>query len=75
MLSCNGHRERKIMMLKHYGIWWIVLLLYTHLVHTSMSILNCPSLTMAGSVSYNKPNMCGLTSNSDWWREYSYSTA
>jgi hypothetical protein len=57
MLSCCGHREKKMMMLKHHGIWWIVLLLYAHLIHTSISILNCPSLTMANrSVSYNKPN-------------------
>ena len=27
-----------------YGLWWVVLLQYTHVVHTSMSILNCPTL-------------------------------
>ena len=27
-----------------HGLWWIVLLMYTHVVHTSMSILNCPIL-------------------------------
>ena len=27
-----------------YGLWWIVVLMYTHVVHTSMSILNCPIL-------------------------------
>ena len=27
-----------------YGLWWIVLFMYTHVVHTSMSILNCPIL-------------------------------
>ena len=27
-----------------HGIWWIILLMYTHLLHTSMSILNCPRI-------------------------------
>ena len=27
-----------------HGLWWIVVLMYTHVVHTSMSILNCPRL-------------------------------
>ena len=27
-----------------HGLWWILLLMYTHTVHTSMSILNCPRL-------------------------------
>eukprot|EP00731_Ephydatia_muelleri_P010299 Em0005g885a len=26
------------------GLWWLVVLMYTHVVHTSMSILNCPRL-------------------------------
>ena len=26
------------------SLWWIVLLMYTHVIHTSMSILNCPIL-------------------------------
>ena len=26
------------------GVWWIVLFMYTHVVHTSISILNCPIL-------------------------------
>lgn len=30
--------------LKWDGLWWIVLLMYTHVIHTSMSILNCPIL-------------------------------
>ena len=30
--------------LSWHGLWWIVLLLYTHVLHTSMSILNCPIL-------------------------------
>ena len=54
---CHYDREKKVMMLKHHGIWWIILLLYTHLVHTSMSILNCPFLTLTNSskpVSYSR---------------------
>ena len=27
-----------------HGLWWMVLLLYTHVLHTSVSILNCPAL-------------------------------
>lgn len=27
-----------------HGVWWLVLLLYTPLLHTSMSLLDCPSL-------------------------------
>ena len=35
-------REKKLRTLKHHGVWLIVLLLYTNLIHTSMSILECP---------------------------------
>jgi hypothetical protein len=31
--------------LKHHGVWLVVLLSYSHLVYTSMTILNCPSIT------------------------------
>ena len=27
-----------------YGLWWVILLQYTHLAHTAMTILHCPSL-------------------------------
>ena len=27
-----------------YGIWWVILLQYTHVVYTSMAVLNCPTL-------------------------------
>ena len=27
-----------------HGLWWIILLMYSHVLHTSMSILNCPIL-------------------------------
>ena len=27
-----------------YGLWWIILLQYTHLAQTAMSILHCPRL-------------------------------
>ena len=30
--------------LKHHGVWTIVLLIYTHTVHTCMSVLNCPKI-------------------------------
>ena len=38
------NRKKRIILLRHHGIWLIVLLLYVQLVHTSMSILECPSL-------------------------------
>ncbi len=31
--------------LKYHGVWVIVLLIYTHTVHTAMSFLNCPAIT------------------------------
>ena len=34
--------RRKV--LTWHGLWWIVLLMYNHVLHTSMSILNCPRL-------------------------------
>lgn len=27
-----------------YGLWWVILLQYTFVVHTAMSILSCPNL-------------------------------
>ena len=30
--------------MKWYGIWWVILLQYTHVVYTSMAVLNCPTL-------------------------------
>ncbi len=31
-----------------HGVWMIVLLMYTHVVHTSISILNCPAVSPYG---------------------------
>ena len=31
--------------LNHHGVWWVLLLLYSHVVYTSMTVLNCPSIT------------------------------
>ena len=31
-------------LVKWYGIWWIILLQYTHVVYTCMSVLHCPFL-------------------------------
>ena len=31
-----------------YGLWWIILLQYTHLAQTAMSILHCPRLPDRG---------------------------
>ena len=31
--------------LNHHGVWWVILLLYSHVVYTSMTVLNCPSIT------------------------------
>ena len=39
-----------------YGLWWVILLQYTHVVHTAMSILSCPSLPDSESVV--KPVSC-----------------
>ena len=33
--------------LQHHGLWWAGLLLYTTLLHTSMSVLDCPSVPEA----------------------------
>lgn len=46
MWLCN--RRSRLKVLDHYGLWWIVLLLYTHVVHTSLSILNCPYIETLG---------------------------
>jgi len=35
----------KVKRSKHHGVWWIALLLYSHVVYTSMTLLNCPSIT------------------------------
>ena len=37
-------RKCRWRLIQHHGLWWILLLLYSHLVHTSMSILDCPML-------------------------------
>ena len=36
------NRIKKLLVVKHHGIWWIILMVYAHMVHTSMSILECP---------------------------------
>ena len=38
------YRKCRWRLIQHHGLWWILLLLYSHLVHTSMSILDCPML-------------------------------
>ncbi len=44
-LSLVHHRYRsKLLSFPWHGLWWVVLLQYTHVVHTSMSILNCPMI-------------------------------
>ena len=37
-------RKCRWRLIQHHGLWWILLLLYSHLVHTSVSILDCPML-------------------------------
>ena len=37
-------RKFRLRLLRHHGLWWILLLLYSHVVHTSISILDCPML-------------------------------
>ncbi len=38
-------RRYKFVPVPWHGLWWLVLLLYTPVVHTSMSLLNCPMIT------------------------------
>ena len=33
--------------LQHHGLWLVGLAAYSHLVHTSMTVLNCPSIISA----------------------------
>ena len=42
LLTC--FRKCRLRLIHHHWLWWILLLLYSHLVHTSMSILDCPML-------------------------------
>jgi hypothetical protein len=44
MVVIGIRRYLKKHALSWHGLWWIVLLMYTHVLHTSMSILNCPIL-------------------------------
>lgn len=39
------------------GLWWVILLQYSHLVHTSLTILNCPQLPNLedGTLSHVRP--------------------
>ncbi|CAI8057064.1 hypothetical protein GBAR_LOCUS31079 [Geodia barretti] len=39
---CMSKRRSTI---KYHGLWMIVLLSFSHVVYTSMSLLNCPSIT------------------------------
>ena len=45
--------------LRAHGVWWIIVFLYSQVVHTSMSILNCPSIQGSdqsiAAVSLTKP--------------------
>ena len=54
----NSCRQRKWMMLDHHGIWSIILLLYTHLVVTSTSILQCPSIPYDNSSTPVSQQIC-----------------
>lgn len=36
--------RKKWKLLRKHSFWWMIILLYSHVVHTSMSILNCPSV-------------------------------
>ena len=38
------HATKKWKSLRKHGYWWMILLLYSHVLHTSMSILNCPMI-------------------------------
>ena len=53
---------RKVLVLKpleYHGVWWVVLLLYSHVVYTSMTIFNCPSITdKLGTTSAVRKDMC-----------------
>ena len=41
-------RKKRYCILEHYGWWSIVLILYTPVVYTSISILNCPYIDTVG---------------------------
>ena len=49
-----------------HGLWWIILLMYSHVLHTSMSILNCPILpeTDSSDASVSSQNYYLLLSTS-----------
>ena len=40
----NLLRIKSWKVLKYHGLWQVILLSYTHIVYTSMTILNCPSI-------------------------------
>lgn len=31
--------------LNNHGVWWVLLFIYTHVVYSSLTVLNCPSIT------------------------------
>ena len=53
----NSHRRRRIRVLDHFGLWWIVLFLYSPVVHTSVTVLHCPYIeTLEEYVSLQYPD-------------------
>ena len=46
-LLCTCRYRHKLHREPWYGIWWVCLLQYTHLLFTSMSVLDCPLLPNA----------------------------
>lgn len=42
LLHTYNRRWRGMKPLRAHGAWWIIILLYSQVAHTSMSILNCP---------------------------------
>ena len=43
--SCTKKLKMRIKSLKMHGVWWLVVLIYTHVVYASMTILNCPLIS------------------------------
>ena len=29
----------------NHGMWWVTLLMYTHVVYSALTVLNCPTIT------------------------------
>lgn len=53
MLVCTTRNFRKKggRLKMSHGIWWIMNLMYSHIIYTSMTILSCPKVVAKSDVS------------------------